>query len=480
MRVRLSVLLVLLVAVLAVACGSDNESSSTTASPAPAATSAAGIASPTTAAAAATPTREPLRGDLTVFAAASLTDAFNEIGAEFRKANPGVTPKFNFASSSALRTQLEQGAKADTFASADQIQMDQAKQGGVIEGSDQIFAKNKLVVIFPANNPAGITSVQDLAKPGVKFVLTDKAVPIGAYARTALEKLAADPQYGADFDDKVLANLRSEEANVRAVVTKVQLGEADAGIVYASDVTPSVSNDVKSILIPDAFNVIAAYPIAVVKGASNANGARAFIEFVRGPKGQEILKKNGFIVDAETGAAWNLQPSVNGLLTSVQTQERRFSPSFVLDGAVTNPRTYTLADLQALPAVEVAVEFLTGTALQQRTYRGVLLYDLLQAAGPQFDPSRRNDQLRWYVTARATDAYEAVVAWGEFDPGFEAKQVLVAYEEDGQPLGDADGMARLVVPGDQRGGRYVSNLVAITLRPAAGQPLSEPAPEHHG
>jgi len=238
---------------------------------------------------------------LTIFAAASLTDAFNEIGAEFQKANPGVTPKFNFAASSALRTQLEQGAKADVFASADQIQMDNAKKAGVIEGTDQLFVKNKLVVIHPTGNPAGIKAARDLANPNVKFVLTDKAVPIGAYARAALEKMAADPQFGADFDDKVLGNLRSEEANVRAVVTKVQLGEADAGIVYASDVTPSVSRDVQSILIPDPFNTIATYPIAVVKDGSNPASARAFIEFVRGATGQEILKRNNFIVDSETG-----------------------------------------------------------------------------------------------------------------------------------------------------------------------------------
>jgi molybdate transport system substrate-binding protein len=293
MTTRLIASLLILFAAIGVACGTHDSSSSSAVTETPAVTSAA----------AGTATAAPLRGDLTVFAAASLTDAFNEIGAEFQKEHPGVTPKFNFAASSALRTQLEQGAKADLFASADQIQMDNAKQADVIEGTDRLFVKNKLVVIYPTSNPANIKSVQDLANPNVKFVLTDKAVPIGAYARTALEKMAADPQLGAVFDDKVLANLRSEEANVRAVVTKVQLGEADAGIVYASDVTPSVSKEVQSILIPDQFNTIATYPIATVKGGSNPEAARAFIEFVRSPKGQEILKKHNFIVDAETGTA---------------------------------------------------------------------------------------------------------------------------------------------------------------------------------
>ncbi|MGH2585002.1 MAG: molybdate ABC transporter substrate-binding protein, partial [Dehalococcoidia bacterium] len=287
-------LLIALFCALALACGGGDDESSSSVTQAPAVTSSA--------AAATTSTPSPLRGDLTVFAAASLTDAFNEIGQAFQQANPAVTPKFNFASSSALRTQLEQGARADVFASADQIQMDNAKKAGVIEGNDQVFAKNKLVVIYPSSNPASIQSIQDLAKPGVKFVLTDPSVPIGAYARTALQQMAADPTFGPDFGRKVLGNLRSEEANVRAVVTKVQLGEADAAIVYASDVTPSIANQIKSILVPDQFNVIATYPIAVVKDASNPTAARAFIEFVRGPQGQEILEKNNFIVDKETGS----------------------------------------------------------------------------------------------------------------------------------------------------------------------------------
>jgi molybdate transport system substrate-binding protein len=292
MRHRFTILLALLLSACAPACGSGDTETRAPAQ-APAVTSSA----------AATPTAVPLRGELTVFAAASLTDAFNEIGAEFKKANPGVDIKFNYAASTALRTQIEQGAKADIFASADQIQMDNAKKAGVIQGNDPLFVKNKLVVIYPTANPGRIMTIQDLAKPGVKFVLTDANVPIGAYARQALEKMSADPMFGADFRQKVLANLRSEEANVRAVVTKVQLGEADAGIVYASDVTPSVTKDVQSILIPDQFNTIAAYPIAVVRDAPNKAAAEAFIAFVRSPQGQEVLKRNNFIVDKDTGAA---------------------------------------------------------------------------------------------------------------------------------------------------------------------------------
>ena len=291
---RIALLTLALLLAFAVACGGADDGPDTGA---PAAVPAV----TTTALAAASPTAPPLRGEMMVFAAASLTDAFNEIAVEFQKANPTVKVTYNFGASSALRTQLEQGAKADVFASADQIQMDNAKKAGVIQGEERLFVKNKLVVIYPENNPARIAAVRDLARPGVKLVLTDRAVPIGNYARTALEKMAADPQFGADFGQRVLANLRSEEANVRAVVTKVQLSEADAAIVYATDVTPAVSRDVRSIVIPDQFNAVAAYPIAVVKGAPNRAAAQAFIAFVRSPRGQEILKRNNFIVDQETG-----------------------------------------------------------------------------------------------------------------------------------------------------------------------------------
>src|SRR5262249_46839909 len=122
------------------------------------------------------------------------------------------------------------------------------------------------------------------------------------------------------------------------------------------------------------------------------------------------------------------------------------------------------SDLQALPSQEATVEFRAGNTSERHTYRGVLLVDLLTAAHPMFGP--RNDKLRWYVSVDATDDYEVVLAWAEVDPEFEGKKVLVAFAENGQPLGDGDGMARLVVPGDARGGRYVSAIRSISLRPA--------------
>ncbi|MGH2356232.1 MAG: molybdate ABC transporter substrate-binding protein [Chloroflexota bacterium] len=239
----------------------------------------------------------PEPNELIVLAASSLTDAFTALGEAFplQPGNSGVKVFFSFGASSQLRTQLVQGAPADLFASADMAQMEQAIEAGVIQGTPQVFARNRLVVIVPQANPAGITSLADLAKPGLKLVTTPQAVPVGAYTRQALAKMAAAPQYGAGFDERVLANVVSEEANVRQVVAKVQLGEADAGIVYASDVTANVAPHVKTLDIPDQFNSLAAYPIAVTKQARAPATARRFIEYVRSPAGQAIMKRHGFV-----------------------------------------------------------------------------------------------------------------------------------------------------------------------------------------
>lgn len=236
-----------------------------------------------------------IQGELTIFTAASLTDAFKEMAAEIEKANPSPKLTFNFAGSPTLRTQLAQGARADVFASADEPNMAGAEKDGTILGQPQIFARNVLVVVVPAKNPAGIQTLQDLAKPNIKLVLTNKEVPVGNYARQALEKMSQNPAFGSDLSKRVLANLVSEETNVRQVAAKVQLGEADAGIVYSTDVTPALRDAVRVIQIPPEFNVIAKYPIAVVKGAQNEAGARAFIAYVLSPAGQTILVRHGFL-----------------------------------------------------------------------------------------------------------------------------------------------------------------------------------------
>jgi len=228
---------------------------------------------------------------LHVFAAASLTDAFTEIGKNFKTANPGVTVTFNFAGSQALRTQIEEGAPADVFASANKTEMDTLVAGvHVTEGTPQIFLNNRLVVILPSDNPAALEKLEDLASSGLKLVFAAEEVPVGKYTRQALDQL--NGQLGNDFKDKVLANVVSNEDNVKQVVAKVQLGEADAGIVYTSDAV--AAPELKTIEIPAELNVIAEYPIATLIQSANTDLADAFIAYVLAADGQAVLQKWGF------------------------------------------------------------------------------------------------------------------------------------------------------------------------------------------
>jgi molybdate transport system substrate-binding protein len=236
--------------------------------------------------------------NLTVFAAASLTDAFQEIGQVFEAAQPGVRVIFNFAGSQQLALQIEQGAEADVFASADQRHVDKLVAAGLIASdASQVFAHNRLVVVLPGDNPGQIETLKDLARPGLKLILAGEQVPAGNYARQVLGKLSADPAYGPGFQDAVLRNVVSNEENVRQVVAKVQFGEADAGIVYLSDLTSGSVLSLRQIDIPDRFNVTATYPIAVLKAAPHAGLARQFVQFVLSPDGQRIL------------AQWGLSPA---------------------------------------------------------------------------------------------------------------------------------------------------------------------------
>jgi len=237
----------------------------------------------------------PPPATLTVFAAASLTEAFGELGTALERSHPGLTVQFNFAGSQQLASQLEQGAQADVFASADQRWMSYAKEKGLVEGETPVFARNRLVVIVPRTNPARLGALPDLARRGTKIVMAAEAVPAGKYSREALQKLAAAPGFPAEYDRRVLANVVSQEENVKSVVAKVQLGEADAGLVYRSDVTPSVSRYVRVLEIPDAYNVIASYPIAVVKGARNPEAARLFLDLVSSDAGQRVLQSQGLL-----------------------------------------------------------------------------------------------------------------------------------------------------------------------------------------
>ena len=248
---------------------------------------------PTLAPTAVPPTATPEPRTLTVFAAASLTDAFTEIGKSFESANPNVTVTFNFAGSQALRTQIEQGAAADLFASANATEMNTlVTESLVTKDVPQIFLTNKLIVILPANNPAKVQSLQDLSRSGLKLILGDTTVPIGKYARQILDNISKDPSYGSDYGAKVLANVVSNETDVKQVVAKVQLGEADAGIVYISD--SIAAPDLKTIEIPNNLNVIAKYPIAPLIKSANPDLATQFIAYVLSADGQATLKKWGF------------------------------------------------------------------------------------------------------------------------------------------------------------------------------------------
>jgi molybdate transport system substrate-binding protein len=238
------------------------------------------------------PTATPAPRTLTVFAAASLTGSFTEIGKAFEAANPGVTVTFNFAGSQALATQLTQGAAADVFASANHTYMDNLVTANLVASGYKDFVTNVLEVILPANNPAKLQTLQDLAKPGLKLVLEDKSVPAGAYSLTILDNLSKDASYGAEFKTKVLANVVSNETDVKQVVAKVQLGEADAGIVYVTDAIAAPALQV--IVIPANFNVIAKYPIAALTKAPQPELATAFVAYVLSADGQATMKKWGF------------------------------------------------------------------------------------------------------------------------------------------------------------------------------------------
>jgi molybdate transport system substrate-binding protein len=226
------------------------------------------------------------RHELIVSAAASLTDAFTDIGAAFEDTEHGVTVVFNFGPSDGLASQINEGAPVDVFASASPIWMDSVQGDGPGVSGRTNFARNELALVVPADNPARIEGIDDLAEDDVQLVLAAEGVPVGDYSREALTK--------AGISDAALANVVSDEEDVRAVLTKVLSGDADAGIVYVTDVTADVADQVSLIEIPDDVNVIATYPIAVVTGSEEADLAQRFVDFVLGD-GQQTLAEYGFL-----------------------------------------------------------------------------------------------------------------------------------------------------------------------------------------
>ncbi len=238
---------------------------------------------------------QPATVDLVVFAASSLTEAFTALGQGFQADHPQVHVTLNFAGSQQLAQQLALGAPADLFASANQTQMDAVVAAGrIVPESVRVFASNRLVVVLPADNPGQIQSLADLAGPGLRVVLADESVPVGAYTRIFLTNADAGPALPADFSQKVLGNTVSFEINVRAVLSKVSLGEADAGVVYASDLAASAEN-VQQMAIPDALNVIAVYPLAPVVDSQHSQDVGAFVDYILSPAGQGILATHGLL-----------------------------------------------------------------------------------------------------------------------------------------------------------------------------------------
>lgn len=232
---------------------------------------------------------------LNVFAAASLTSAFGEIATTFEQQHRGGTVTYNFGGSDTLAAQIAQGAPADVFASANVAQMNVAVKGGQVEGASvKTFAHNRLVVIYPSANPAHLHTLQDLARAGLKLDLAAATVPVGAYALDFLTKASADPSFGASYKANVLKNVVSYETDVKVVLAKVRLGEADGGIVYTTDAA-TAPGSVGTIAIPDTLNDIALYPIAPVKGSVHGELAQQFVGYVDSPDGQATLAKYGFL-----------------------------------------------------------------------------------------------------------------------------------------------------------------------------------------
>ena len=225
-----------------------------------------------------------------VFAAASLTDAFRDVAALFEKRHAGDSVELNFAGSQLLRTQIEQGAPADVFASADLVHADALKAAGLLSRYT-IFARNRVVVVVPAGSPR-VKRLQDVARPEVKVLVAGPTVPVGRYTTQVLAKLAAAGLYGDDFQSRVQANVVSQETNVRVVLSKVALGEADAGFVYVTDAA-AATQKVTTIDIPERYNVVSEYPIGLVTKRAAAQ-AQAFVDLVLGQEGQAILGKYGF------------------------------------------------------------------------------------------------------------------------------------------------------------------------------------------
>lgn len=234
----------------------------------------------------------PAVSTLHVLAASSLTDGFQEVSRDFGDRH-GARVALNFGASSQLRAQLELGARADVFASADEVQMELAAAARLIAGQPVVFARNRLVVVTPMDSPPVVSELADLGRPGRRLAMADPSVPVGRYALQALDALSQDPALGPDFRQRVERNAVTREANVRQLVAKVELGEADAAIVYASDAR--AAGRLRPLVIPEPFNVEARYLVAPLQGAAQPGLAQSFIGYLLSDDTQAILERHGFL-----------------------------------------------------------------------------------------------------------------------------------------------------------------------------------------
>jgi molybdate transport system substrate-binding protein len=230
---------------------------------------------------------------LTIFAAASLTGVLDDVKEAYVAGHPGTTLTISTDSSAALATQIEQGAPADVFLSADTTNPQRLVSRGLSAGEAVAFASNKLAIVTPADNPAGISSPADLAKPGLKIIAAGEEVPITTYAMQLVANLAKEAGYPAGFEAAYIANVVSKEDNVKAIIGKIEIGEGDAAIVYDTDA--KASNGVTIIPVPDSANVTARYAGMVVGASPDQEPARMFLGWLTGPDGQAVLSRFGFL-----------------------------------------------------------------------------------------------------------------------------------------------------------------------------------------
>ena len=227
-----------------------------------------------------------------MFAAASLTQSFEAVAAAFEEAHPQISVKLAFDGSQRLRVQLGHGAQADIFASADERQMSLAQESGLLAGEAVTFATNTLVVAVSSQAETKVKSLTDLAQDDVRLVLAHPEVPAGRYAVDVIELMAKAPGFGPQYSAQILGNVVSHEPNVRGVLQKVALGEADSGFVYASDVVSA--ENISVLVVPEEANVAAIYPVAALRFAAEKKSAETFIQFLTSPQGQRILHSHGF------------------------------------------------------------------------------------------------------------------------------------------------------------------------------------------